>query len=108
MANDTIQHMYSWCGTPLHIPLGEKMAEAYNRRVEQFLEAQVNHLERTGKRWSPEEPLLIRKDDEASEAYDKIGTIINLCVAMCGGSITLDEFTQEVMEQGPEGLVRID
>lgn len=107
MVNRNDQPMYSWYGTPLHIPCSERMADAYNRRLEQFQEAQKEYYDRTGKRWDGRAPLMMQKDVEASEAYNKIGKIINLLVDLCGGSIT-GEFNEEFMENNPDGLTRIN
>lgn len=95
--------MFRWNGTPLVIPCDPAVAEAYNRRCEQFIEAQVKHKERTGKYWTDSEPLRIRKDDEAQRAYDLVGAVINALVACCEGGIA---FPEDMVDES--GLVRIN
>lgn len=88
-----MQSIYSFYGSRLHLILEDKLAEAYNRRIEQWYEAQEHHLKVTGKKWDPKDlPLLLmRKDDEAQDAYDKVGSVIRLLVEINGGGLDLPE-----------------
>lgn len=97
------QPMYRWNGTPLVIPCDPAIAEAYNRRCEQFIEAQVKHKEKTGKAWTISEPLSIPQDDEAQRAYNLVGDVINALVACCEGGI---DFPENMVDE--TGLVRIN
>lgn len=104
MIENNTQPVYAWYGSPLHLPLSEKAAVAYNRRVAQFFEAQENFLATNGRRWDGREPILMEVDKEAQDVYDKVGTIVNLCVELCGGGIA---FSEEEMEFEP-GFMRIN
>jgi len=87
-----MQSYYSYMGSPLHLILEDELAEAFNRRLKQFFDAQIQHLETHGRKWDPEtEPLLMAKDDEAQEAYDKVGRVINLLVEINGGGLHIPE-----------------
>lgn len=108
------QPMYRWNGTPLIIPCDPAIAEAYNRRCEQFIEAQEKFLEQNGRRWNPDfrdddngytwsEPLPFRKDDEAQKAYELVGAVITALVACCDGGIA---FPEDMVDE--TGLVRIN
>lgn len=108
------QPMFQWNGTPLVIPCEPSIAEAYNRRCDQFLEAQVKFLEKNGRPWNSDkrisedghiysEPLPMKRDDEAQKAYELVGAVINALVALCNGGIA---FPEEMVDD--TGLVRIN
>ena len=107
------QPMYQWNGTPLIIPCDPAVADAYNRRCEQFIEAQLNFEAEHGRKWgeitrSDEthdylEPFKIRHDDEAQRAYDLVGAVINALVACCEGGIA---FPEDMVDG--TGLVRVN
>lgn len=107
MSQPDIQPVYSWYGTPLHLPLSEDSAAAYNRRIQQFFDAQEHHFQTTGQRWDERSPLWMEKDDEAQEVWDKVSQIINLCVDLCGGSIG-GAFSEEEMQDGPDGFILVN
>lgn len=94
-----MQSFYSYYGSPLHLIFEDEIAEAANRRAAEFIAAQVRHKEIHGVHWNPEEPLMMRKDDEAQQAYDQVGRIINLLVEVNGGGLEIWEemMTSDIM-----------
>lgn len=85
------QPMFAFYGSPLHIPLSEKNAAAYNRRVAQFMDAQKRFKEEHGRSWDPREPLLMEVDEEAQQIYKKVGDLFNAIVELCDGGISFSE-----------------
>lgn len=91
-----MQSIYSFYGSRLHLILEDDIADAYNRRLQQFRDAQIRHKERTGSQWNPTEPILMENDPEAQKAYDDVARVINLLVEINGGGL---ELTQEEMSE---------
>lgn len=85
------QSVYSFLGSPLHLVLEDEIAERYNRFVDSFLEAQVEHEKRHGRKWDPNEPLRMKVQKGDNEAYSKVGRIINLLVEVNGGGLEISE-----------------
>lgn len=85
------QSVYSYLGSPLHLVLEDKIAEGFNRFHDAFTQAQIDHKERTGQKWSPDEPLLITTNYEDNRAYDQVGRVINLLVEINGGGLDIPE-----------------
>lgn len=98
------QSVYSFLGSPLHLVLEDEIAERYNRFVDSFIDAQVEHEKRHGRKWDPNEPLLmhVRKGD--NEAYSKVGRVINLLVEVNGGGLHISEeqVTSDFLEKVSE------
>lgn len=86
-----MQSYYSFYGSRLHLILEDDIAAAYNRRLEQFIDAQVRFEETHGRKWDSSEPLLMAKDDEAQRAHDEVGRLINLLVEINGGGLEIPE-----------------
>ncbi len=87
-----MQSAYSMYGSRLHLVLEDEVADAYNRCVDAFLEAQEVHKERTGIRWNPKtEPIWINWNEEDQQIYEKIGNIINLLAEVNGGGLDIPE-----------------
>lgn len=82
-----MQSAYSWCGSRLHFVLEDDVAAAYNRYQQAFLQGQLDHEDRTGSPWTPNDPLAIGCTDEETAAYNSIADLINLLVDINGGSI---------------------
>lgn len=85
------QPMFAWHGSPLHIPLSEENAAAYNRRLAQFFDAQKRFKEEHGRPWNEREPLMMEVDEEATRVYNKVADIINACVELCDEGIAFSE-----------------
>lgn len=85
------QSVYSFLGSPLHLVLEDEIAERYNRFVDSFLDAQQKHRERTGRKWDPNESLLMDVAKGDNEAYSQVGRIINLLVEVNGGGLEISE-----------------
>jgi hypothetical protein len=86
-----MQHTYSFCGSPLHLVLEDKIAEGYNRFTDAFLAGQKKFKEENGTNWTPDQPLWLEFQPEDKEAYDKVGRIINLLAEINGGAIEITE-----------------
>lgn len=86
-----MQHAYSWYGSRIHLVLEDDLAAAYNRRSDQFRQAQIDHKVRTGSEWNGRDPLRMVNDDEAHDAWNKIASIINLLAEVNGGGIDVPE-----------------
>lgn len=86
-----MQSIYSFYGSRLHLILEDDVAEAYNRAAQAFYDAQINHKERTGTKWTPDEPLLMVTNDADQKAYDDVGRVINLLVEINGGGLEIYE-----------------
>ena len=86
-----MQSYYSFYGSPLHLILEDEIADGYNRAAKAFYDAQKAHLERTGTRWDPSEPLWIETTDEDQAAYAAVGKIINLLIEVNGGGLQIPE-----------------
>lgn len=85
------QSYYSFYGSRLHLLLEDRVAEAYNRRTNQFFEAQQNFKEKHGFEWDPSKPFHIKADSEAQKAFEAVGKIINLLVHINGGGLDIPE-----------------
>lgn len=85
------QSTYAFLGSRLHLVLDDKVAEAYNRYSDNFIQAQFDHEARTGSKWTPDQPLWMEKDDEAADAWGKIGALVNQLIEINGGSLDLPE-----------------
>jgi len=83
------QSTYAWMGSQLHLVLEDELAAAYNRAQDAWLQAQKNHLERTGSRWEPSEPIWIDWTETESSAWDKIAKLVNLLIEINGGSLAI-------------------
>jgi hypothetical protein len=91
MKGPAMQSTYSWCGSPLHLVLEDDLAEAYNRAIDGFFEAQKVHLERTGRKWQPSEPIWMNWSPEERDAYAKVGRVINLLIEINGSGLDIPE-----------------
>ena len=87
----TMQHNYSYLGSPLTLFLEEKVAEGYNRFTDAFIAAQKLFKEEYGIDWTPELPLEPKCSSEDIEAYNAVGDLINLLVKINGGFLEIDE-----------------
>lgn len=86
-----MQSFYSYYGSPLHLILEDEIAEACNRFVAEFIQAQVRYKEEHGVKWYPESPLWMNVSAEDSAAYDKVGKLIGQLVEMNGGGLNITE-----------------
>jgi hypothetical protein len=87
-----MQSAYSWYGSRIHLVLEDEVADAYNRFLKAWYDAQVKHKEVHGKQWDPvDEPLLINYNDRDKEVYDALGNIINKLVELNGGGLEIPE-----------------
>lgn len=86
-----MQSYYAFYGSPLHLLLEDDLATAYNRRVEQFMDAQKRYKEEHGIPWTPDHPLLMQVDEEAQNAFNKVGRVINLLGEINGGGLEMPE-----------------
>lgn len=95
------QSVYSFLGSPLHLVLEDDIAERYNRFVDSFLDAQVEHEKRHGRRWDPNKPLRMKVEKGDNEAYSKVGRVINLLVEINGGGLEIseDQCTSDYLEK---------
>ena len=91
MKGITMQHTYSYLGSPLHLVLEDKIAEGYNRITDAFLTAQKLFKEQYGVNWTPDLPIELEFEKEDMVAYDNVGRIINLLVEINGGGIDIPE-----------------
>lgn len=91
MKGITMQHTYSYLGSPLHLVLEDEIADGYNRFHDAFMEAQFEYMERTHLEWAPDQPLNLRATKEDMESYDKVGRVINLLVEINGGGLEIPE-----------------
>lgn len=86
------QSIYSFYGSRLHLILEDTLAEAYNRFLKCWYEAQQFHHQLHEKPWDPKtEPIEIRCDEEDKKAYDQVGRVINLLVEINGSGLDLPE-----------------
>lgn len=85
------QSIYSFMGSPLQLVLQDKIAEGYNRVTDAFIDAQLRHKEKYGRRWTPSEPLLMDTNKEDQSSYDKVGKVIRLLAEINGGAIAITE-----------------
>jgi hypothetical protein len=86
------QHVYSFLGSKLHLVLEDEVAESYNRAVDAFLDAQVEHEKTHGRKWDPvNEPLLMEINDRDKEVHNQIGDLINFMVKINGGGLDIPE-----------------
>jgi hypothetical protein len=98
-----MQSIYSYYGSRLHLILEDELADNYNRMVKSFMDAQIEHKERTGTQWDPKnESLLMETRPEWKDAYDKVGRVINLLVEINGGGLEI--YDEECTE---DGLVKL-
>lgn len=87
-----MQSYYSLYGSQIVLLLEDEIAEAYNRAVDSFYEAQKQHQMVTGKKWNPKtEPLLIAYDKKEVAAHDAIGELVRLMCKINGGGLDLPE-----------------
>lgn len=95
------QSVYSFLGSPLHLVLEDDIAEGYNRHVDSFLDAQVEHEKRYGRKWNPNEPLRMRTKKGDNEAYNKVAGIINYLVEINDGGLEISEelITSDYLEK---------
>jgi len=87
----TMQHTYSYFGSPLHLVLEDEIAEGFNRFHDAFIAAQLKFKEEYGVRWTPDLPLYIITNDKDQEAYHNVGRVINLLAEINGGGIAISE-----------------
>lgn len=85
------QHIYSVYGSDIHLMIEESVADAHNRAMDEFFNAQDAFKETHGRPWQPEEPLNILWSDEEQSAYNSIAELINKLIAINGGSLELTE-----------------
>lgn len=95
------QSVYSFLGSPLHLVLEDYIAERYNRFIDSYLDAQEKHRERTGRKWSPNEPLKMDVEEGDNEAYNGVGRIINLLIEINGRGLEISEelITSDYLEK---------
>lgn len=86
-----MQHIYSFCGSPLHLILEDEIAEGYNRFVDAFLAGQKQFKEENGFDWTPDKRLWMEFKPEDQKAYDQIGRVINLLVEINGGGLNITD-----------------
>jgi hypothetical protein len=79
--------------SPLKFELTDEFAEAYNRATDNFMEAQIEHKARTGKNWTPEEPIMLQ--DTTVEAFNRFGPILEQAQAAYGKPVHEDELTDD-------------
>ncbi len=85
------QSVWSAYGSPLHLVLEDSFAEAYNRSVEKFLEAQNLHKMEHGHQWDPlKESLKIYWTDEEQDAFGKYADLLNMMIDINGGGLDID------------------
>lgn len=85
------QSFYSYMGSPLHLILEDEIAEGYNRFHDAFIEAQLYHKQRTGQKWTKDEPLWMNYREEDKVAFDNVGRVINLLVEINGGGLDIPD-----------------
>lgn len=71
--------IYSWYGTPIQIAMTDEVAEAYNRMADVIAEAEIGDNITT--------MLFKEKQKGDMEAWNKVATIINLMIELCGGKL---------------------
>lgn len=87
-----MQSAYSWYGSRIHLVLEDEIADAYNRYLKAWYEAQVRHKEVHGKKWEPDnEPLRIKCNNRDKEIYDEVNEIIHKLVKVNGGGLDIPE-----------------
>jgi hypothetical protein len=98
-----MQHAYSWLGSRIHLVLEEDVADAYNRHVEEFVNAQIRHEKLHGSKWTPDQPLMMNLSKKDFEVYDKLADILNQLIELNGGGLDIPE-----EECTSDGFVRLD
>lgn len=87
-----MQSYYSLYGSRIVLLLEDEVAEAYNRAVDSFFEAQKEHRKVMGRKWNPDtDPLLIAYNKKDLEAYEEIGYLVRLMCKINGGGLSLTE-----------------
>ena len=87
-----MQSYYSLYGSRIVLLLEDEVAEAYNRAVDSFYEAQNQHRKVTGIKWNSDtEPLLVAYKKRDVDAHDKIGALVQLMSKINGGGLALTE-----------------
>lgn len=102
------QSMYSFCGSQLHLMLDDAIVEGYNRFVDAFLDAQIQHEKRHGHKWQYDEDLLIKTRKSDRLAYHAVGDVINHMIAVNGGSLHIreEDCTSEHLEKLEQEFLR--
>lgn len=85
------QSVYSVYGSPIHLILDDDFVSAYNRAQDAFVQAQKDHLTRTGSPWTGLEQMLIHWTDEEQAAFNNFAGVMNSIIELNGGGIDLTE-----------------
>lgn len=93
-----MQSAYSWAGTRIHLVLRDDVADAYNRAMDAWTQAQVDHYNRFGTEWDPSDYLWMTLSDFEKAAWNGIARIINLLGEVNGGlDIPEEEITSDYL-----------
>ena len=85
------QSVYSVYGSPIHLILDDDFASAYNRSQDAFVQAQKDHLARTGSAWTGLEQMWIHWTDEERDAFNNFAELMNSLIKLNGGGLDLPE-----------------
>ena len=89
------QSFYSVYGTRLQLVLDDDFAEAYNRALKAFFEAQGAYKKIHGQDWKPSESIFVEWTQKEQDAFNKFAEFMNNYVEFVGDGLDLGYNGQE-------------
>lgn len=83
--------------SPLKFELSDEYAALYNRATQAFFDAQSNHKERTGSKWTPGQPLEIDMTKEEMTAFNGFKQVLEEALKNYGKPVKENELTDDFL-----------
>lgn len=83
--------------SPLKFELTDEFAEAYNRAIKAFFEAQIKFKEDYGFPWKPELPIHIKCSEDDMATFNSFAHILKEALSRYGKPVHEDELTDDYL-----------
>lgn len=90
--------IYSFGKTsPLKFELSDEYADAFNRGVKAFFDAQLRFKEEHGTEWVPSAPIWMDWDEEAMTAFNAFNDILQKALGLHGRPVMVEDIHDDYL-----------